>query len=509
MSRVASIYLPRWPVTLAKRKRLQGQLSARRDRTAVLLTRQSPRGDVVAACCDRAEARGVRVGLSIEHAVSLIGSRFVAILPFTPEADRTALAALGRWALHFTPVVALHPPDGLLLDIAGCEHLFGGESSMLALLAARLDRLCLPSRIAIAPTIGCAIAVARYHAAPHNNVSVEQVAEVLFPLPVTALRIDDVTADTLAEIGIHTIGQVHRIPRTDLAARFGGELLRRLDAALGLVPEHVEPHRPVAPLSEFHDFDGPVTNLAVVEFVAHELLTCIVERLSAQQHGARILEYTIRHADRTQSVVRQSLTRANQNLAHIWSVLHPQFQRLQSPFGVESIRLEVVASDTVSAHQIPLWRDDVIESRGDTERAFGELIDRMAQRFGNAVVFAALRVDTYVPEQAYTTRPHTDTQTDKGAPNQNVNRPSRLFEEPEPARVLAIVPDGPPARVEWRGAAFGVQFARGPERLALPWWSAPVMPARDYFEVQLTNGRFVWLFRESDSGRWFVHGEWA
>lgn len=80
---------------------------------------------------------------------------------------------------------------------------------------------------------------------------------------------------------------------------------------------------------------------------------------------------------------------------------------------------------------------------------------------------------------------------------------------------MALVPDGPPAQVQWRGKTFPARWGRGPERIALPWWSEAGdggMTTRDYFEIELIDGRRLWMFRmnrDDVPGPWFVHGEWA
>ena len=46
------------------------------------------------------------------------------------EADRRLLEAIADWCDRYTPLVGLDPPDGLLLDVTGCAHLFGGEAAL-------------------------------------------------------------------------------------------------------------------------------------------------------------------------------------------------------------------------------------------------------------------------------------------------------------------------------------------------------------------------------------------
>ena len=53
-------------------------------------------------------------------------------------ADAALLEAIADWAERYTPLVALDPPHGLMLDITGAAHLFGGEAALVADLGHRL-----------------------------------------------------------------------------------------------------------------------------------------------------------------------------------------------------------------------------------------------------------------------------------------------------------------------------------------------------------------------------------
>ena len=57
-----------------------------------------------------------------------------------PYADEELLTAIADWCDRYTPLVALDPPDGLLLDISGCAHLFDGEAGLLVDLTALKSR---------------------------------------------------------------------------------------------------------------------------------------------------------------------------------------------------------------------------------------------------------------------------------------------------------------------------------------------------------------------------------
>src|ERR1043166_525693 len=72
--------------------------------------------------------------------------------------DRRLLDAIADWCQRYTPLLAVDPPDGLLLDIAGCAHLYGGEQKLLADLLARIARFGFAARGAVASSIGAAFA---------------------------------------------------------------------------------------------------------------------------------------------------------------------------------------------------------------------------------------------------------------------------------------------------------------------------------------------------------------
>src|SRR5262249_58599560 len=94
------------------------------------------------------------------------GARAAAMLqPSTavPEDGAAAarlLDAIADSCQRYTPLVAIDPPDGILLDIGGCAHLFGGEENLRGDLLARMTRFGFSACAAIAATIGAASAVA-------------------------------------------------------------------------------------------------------------------------------------------------------------------------------------------------------------------------------------------------------------------------------------------------------------------------------------------------------------
>src|SRR3546814_4981091 len=80
----------------------------------------------------------------------------LAVVPHDSPSDQQWLDRLAQGCARYTPLVALDAPDGLILDIAGAEHLFGGEMGLIADAEMRLARLGMTLRHALGPTADAA-----------------------------------------------------------------------------------------------------------------------------------------------------------------------------------------------------------------------------------------------------------------------------------------------------------------------------------------------------------------
>lgn len=52
-------------------------------------------------------------------------------VPADPAGDLAALEKLALWAQRWGPWSAMDPPDGVLVDVTGAAHLFGGEERQI------------------------------------------------------------------------------------------------------------------------------------------------------------------------------------------------------------------------------------------------------------------------------------------------------------------------------------------------------------------------------------------
>src|SRR5262245_39357793 len=116
--------------------------------------------DLLLAVDAAAERLGLTAGLALTQARAMHPT--LTAVPEDQAADARLLDTIAEACQRYTPLVAVDPPDGILLDIGGCAHLLGSEENLREDLLARMTRLGFSVRAAIAASIGAASAAARF-----------------------------------------------------------------------------------------------------------------------------------------------------------------------------------------------------------------------------------------------------------------------------------------------------------------------------------------------------------
>ncbi len=99
---------------------------AGRGKKAIVVTGKRGNVEVLTAVDEAAERLGLKPGLTLAQARAMHPG--IDVVAEDIEADAALLESIADWCLRYTPLVACDAPDGLLLDISGCAHLYGGEA---------------------------------------------------------------------------------------------------------------------------------------------------------------------------------------------------------------------------------------------------------------------------------------------------------------------------------------------------------------------------------------------
>jgi protein ImuB len=534
MHRVLYVFLPNWAIDRLRRNGLLPSSGAQPAEEAPFATIVTAGGkQLLAAVNPAAAAKGIARGLPLADALSFLPG--LVTRPAEPAADEAALRRLAEWCGRYSPWTApdfsqTHGHDGVKIEVTGSAHLWGGEAELAADLSKRLARQGIVHRLAIADTIGAAWGFARYaaHGVAPLIAAPETTREALAPLPVAALRLDPTIVHGLHRVGLRRVDDVIKMPRDALAHRFGEDVTRRLDQALGDLPEPLSPLGEVPSRRVRLSFAEPISDPTDLARAVERLTQDLVTRLAREGMGARRLTLGFHRVDGRVEHIRIGTARPSRDPVHLARLMIGKLDTVDPGLGIEDAILAAFAAEALAPEQLetPLpvkRREEPAPSPAGGggsgwgaerkwEPSLAPLFDRIAAKLGPDALARLEARESHIPERASVAVPITENDAFRESPRspmggegrvrgagkpganphpvvanatstlsriaeeghtspQKPPRPVRLFAPPEPIEaVMWIVPDDPPSRFTWRRRPHRVTQADGPERIADEWW---------------------------------------
>jgi protein ImuB len=387
----------------------------------------------------------------------------------------------------------------------------------------------------------------------------------LAPLPIGYLRVAEETAALLATLGIYRVGQLAALPRWALLSRFGPDLLRRLDQALGRAPEMIAARHRAAEYTADFTCEAPLANREAIERVLGQLIARLTGPLSRRREGVLSLVCRLHYEraceeDHFESnhrrgffLEKDSLTfsiglfRASASAEYLCDLLRLRLESVRLAGPLTSVQVEVTAVGPLELRQQALFDSDADQEQ--PQRLAG-LIDRLSNRLGRAAVVQTALLADAQPEYTCVDVPlaggkaenafghsqgtragperHRGRSLQKKSGKKNLThvrrygllsfapdeRPLELLRQPARIEIVALSPQGAPAQFRLAGGSYAVAYAWGPERIETGWWrtahgeqdTRKTFVRRDYYRLEITNGARYWIFRQRGSGQWFLHG---
>ncbi len=463
---------------------------------------------VLTAVDDLAVRIGAYVGMPVAKAESLFAD--LVVMDSDPAEDAAALEKLAIWALRlYSPIVAVDPPSGLVLDIQGAAHLHGGEQGLIEDAIRRLADLGITAVAALADSWGGAYALARFGGKRVLVVPRGKTGEALIGLPVEALRLPAEMLPDLRLLGIDTISELAAKPRAPLTQSFGPKLFRRVDQAFGRLAEPIEPVDSPELISVQRVFAEPIGAPETLEKYTRRLTDQICDRLEEAGLGVRRLDLHFTRVDNRIETIYVATAKPVREPKRLAKLLCDKIEQVDPGWGVDTMTLTAAFVEPLSMRQVVASFSE--PPRPDVE----DLWDVIVNRYGSASLYRAVSVATDIPERAVKRMPPTSVEVGS-LRNAGYRRPQRMYRKPEPILALAVLPDHPPRAFTWRGQRYSVARADGPERVRGEWWRSDHEKGkvRDYFILEVENGERFWVFRAGDgqhdgtgSLNWYLHGK--
>lgn len=470
----------------------------------------------LAAISPEAKRAGLAVGMTLADSMARIPDLWVEEMDH--HADAALLDRIAEDCDRFSPTVVIDGTDGLILDITGCEHIFGGEAELRRIFSQRLRRGGFHVRTVIASAPLTARVLARF-----GRIAIVppgDEARAVRSLPIAALELYEKDRLAISRAGLKTIAALADRPSMIFASRFGEAMTLHLRRVQGLEDAPLTPRRAIPTLWVERRFPEPIGRAEDIEATLLDLGLEAATRLGERREGGRMFEASFFRADGAVRRVTIETGRPMRDAKLLLRLFRERLDALADPidpgFGFDLVRLSVPVADPLDALQ-PGLDGHAVEAD-----EIANLADRLSARFGETRVLRFLPQDTHNPDRAARAvpaifNPLTSPVWPALETEEPPLRPLQMFDPPQPITItLAEVPDGPPLRFSWRRREYHVARAEGPERIAPEWWREKTDAlTRDYYRIEDPEGRRFWLFRagaydpNSPPPGWFMQGAYA
>ncbi len=396
--RVACVDLPAMPLQLVWRHRPDW-----RQHPVVVVQEDRPQG-VVLWACERARALRVLPGQRYAHALGLCrGLRAQVVAPeVIAAAEQELMGALAR----LSPRVEGETKGTFWLDGEGLGTLYPSGTRWGAEIL-EVVRGCGYAAVAVVGfsrfatyAIARATTPARTAGRPLVLRTAEAERAATAAVPLARLEIAPKLRDTLARLGVTTLGQLIALPGPGILERFGAAAHQLHQLAAQTRWDPVVPQAPPQARDERVLLDDEERDVEGLLFVIKGALDRLLARLAADKRAltALHLELKLRHAVNEVSLREACLKPAEATLdgRALLRLVHLRLEHQPPEVGVVEVRL---------------WADEALATREQLAlfaekprrelRAADEVLARLRAELGeDAVVTARLR-EGHLPEAHY------------------------------------------------------------------------------------------------------------
>ncbi|HYS56119.1 MAG TPA: DNA polymerase Y family protein [Thermoanaerobaculia bacterium] len=488
MTRLACFFVPMFP--LAARLRSEPELL----QEAVAIVEGNGNNAHVVSATRRARKKGIGSGMSLAQARSIVPKLIAR--GRDAACEQTAQEALLEVGETFSPRVE-DANDGLVfVDIHGTERHFPNEEELAKSAIRALDAIALPARVGIA---ACKLASRVAAELPQTPTIVPhgEEAKFLAPLPLARLSPELEAAAMLQRFGLTSIGDLARLPESEIASRLG-EMGRELHfAARGVDPRPLIPRALPPEFREGMELEWPLVALEPFIFIANAALDRLSKRMEVQGFACKRIELTLTLEPDGYDARGIDLPAPTRDVKTILTLIRLDLEK-RAP-GAPVIGFTLVAHpDRPRRAQLSLFGPEAL-----SPEKLATTIARLISMLGQERVGMPVTVDGYLPERHavgdFAPPPPPDTR--RTPPRARGLLAGRTFRPPIPVEVIT---DGDKiASLRGENIEGSVRVCSGPWRIEEGWWrDAPAQ--REYWDVELWEGGIYRLYQAASSSDWFV-----
>lgn len=388
---------------------------------------------------------------------------------------------LAAWAYRFSAQVSVHYPRAVVFEIESSLGLFGDWAQLEARLRRELDELGFRHRIVAAPNP----VAARILANAYDGLVVpdeQALQRHLWPLPVDRIGLEAKVATALSRMGLRTLGQVQALPRQSLARRFEAQVLKHLDALLGLRRLALAFYLPPDRFDVRIELNFDVQSHQALLFPLRRLTGDLSAYLCGRDSGVQRFDLHLEHNGLPDSVIKVGLLSAERDPAMLFELARGRLEQVQVEAPVRGFRLRAEDLPTF----VPQYQE-LFDERPQQSLPWEQLRERLRARLGDDAVHGLRFQADHRPECAW--QASDDSRRCPSLPGGQ--RPGWLLTEPQEVH------------------AASTRILMGPERIESGWWDGDDV-RRDYYLIETRSGQQGWAYRAvGEEGPLWLQGWFA
>ena len=435
--------------------------------------------------------------------------------------DESTGLSLVEFAYGFSPVVEEVREGTVVIDVEGCELLFG---SPYQLASEVVDRAEATVNVALAANPDAAIHAATYLKGI-TFISPGEELTCLGDFPLARLdhslvnvekKVVDEILETLRLWGVGSFADFAALPVTGVSERLGQAGIKLQQLAAGKTERHLKVKQPAPVFANSIELEHPLSELEPLSFIFARLLHHLCAALNAYALATNELSVSMQLVDETTHERRLSLPYPMRDhkvflkLLLLDTEMHPPHAAVRSvAIACEPVKPRVLQNGLF----VPLApAPDKLELT----------LARLAKLVGEQNIGSPALLDTHRPDAFSMKRFTLQTNAEVRKRRKVVKPQSRIDHEPclgfrtfrPPLRAIVEVDQGSPAQISaWskQRSVYGkVVSVAGPWRTTGDWWRDDHW-ARDEWDVMLERQgqRSLYrIYRELETEHWFVEGNY-
>jgi len=325
----------------------------------------------------------------------------------------------------------------------------------------------------------------------------KKIQQFLNPLPIHTIPTTSELTETLQLWGIHTLGQLTALQRSEVTGRLGSEAAILYDHAIGRNRRLLKLHRAPTSFAITTHLEHEIASLDPLIFYIRRMLETISARLATAYLVAAEITLTLTFVNQTTHLRQFRIPEPTHDANLLLSLLHTHLENFTAKSPIETLAIGATPARP-GRHQFDLF----VSGMRDPNR-FAETLARLEALLGENRIGTPEPIATHRPD-SFTLHPFKE-KTDTAPPSskKHIGIPLRRFRPPILASVT--LQNHRPTSIRSDRVNSEITQAYGPYLTSTDWWQENLQWQQQEWDIELRDGT-AYLLTNNHHQHWHLQG---